>query len=82
MSYTEKLNQIYEAIEVVDKEPNTYFDMEEISDLFGELDDALQALDILKKHIGVIKDYVYTTNSQITIKEFQILGKVLKHEIH
>lgn len=37
----------------------------------------LKALQIIKNHIGVIKGYIYTTDSQITDSEYKLLCEVL-----
>lgn len=36
------------------------------------------ALQIIKKHIGVIKGFIYTTDSQITDSEYKLLCEVLR----
>lgn len=38
----------------------------------------LKALEIIKNHIGVIKGYIYTTDSQITDSEYELLCEVLR----
>lgn len=37
-----------------------------------------RAFETIKKHIGVIKGYVYTTDSQITESEYELLCEVLR----
>lgn len=38
----------------------------------------LKVLEIIKNHIGVIKGYIYTTDSQITDSEYELLCEVLR----
>lgn len=45
---------------------------------FETIKKELEALQIIKNHISVIKGYIYTTDSQITDSEYKLLCEVLR----
>ena len=47
------LKKIFGAIEMVDKHKNCHFDMEEIADMFVDVEKELKALEVIKNALGI-----------------------------